>query len=109
MHATSLHVLWGDTAPPQIDSRPGPRGRAATFTKRVVRRLTWWYVEPRWTGQREFDAVTARFASVSADALDDLRNEIQQLRDSNEQLARQLYQMQQASAQRSDTSATVVK
>ena len=33
--------------------------------KKLVRRATHWYVEPRWTAQREFDAETARFATES--------------------------------------------
>jgi hypothetical protein len=33
---------------PQIEKGPGLRGRVSFFIKRVVRRLSWWYVEPRF-------------------------------------------------------------
>ncbi len=33
---------------PRIEKGPGIRGRVSFFIKRVIRRLSWWYVEPRF-------------------------------------------------------------
>jgi hypothetical protein len=33
---------------PRIEKGPGLRGRVTFFLKRVIRRLSWWYVEPRF-------------------------------------------------------------
>jgi hypothetical protein len=93
-HARRLHHLWWDVAPPTLELHPGPRGRMVNLVQRTARRLTWWYIEPRWTGQREFDAVAARFASETTRAVEVLRSEVQELRNTNDRLARQLYQLQ---------------
>ena len=52
------------------NSASGPRttkraskGRASKFAKRVVRKLTHWYVEPRWTVQQAYNLQNAEFAS----------------------------------------------
>jgi hypothetical protein len=59
--------------------------------KRIIRRLTSWYVEPRWAAQREFDAETARFATDATDAIRSLRREIEELQFTNERLLRRLH------------------
>lgn len=33
---------------PRIQKGPGLRGSIAFFVKRVIRRVAWWYVEPRF-------------------------------------------------------------
>jgi hypothetical protein len=33
---------------PRIEKGPGLRGRVSFFIKRVIRRLSWWYIEPRF-------------------------------------------------------------
>jgi hypothetical protein len=35
-------------AEPRIQKSPGIRGSVAFFVKRVIRRVSWWYVEPRF-------------------------------------------------------------
>src|SRR5207342_1738730 len=49
---------------------PSARGWLAFNTKRTVRRLGSWYIEPRWHAQREIDAEIARFATDSAAAIE---------------------------------------
>lgn len=53
------------------------------FTKKVSRRLVWWYVEPRWIIQRQLADELAAFAKASVQAnlaigaeLETLRSEI---------------------------------
>jgi 2-polyprenyl-3-methyl-5-hydroxy-6-metoxy-1,4-benzoquinol methylase len=67
--AEALHLLWGTVASPGIPAARGPRGIVGRFVKRVVRRLTHWYVEPRFAAQREIDAELARFATESVLAI----------------------------------------
>lgn len=37
---------------PRLEQGPGTRGRVAFFVKRVVRKLSAWYVEPRFNETR---------------------------------------------------------
>ena len=76
--------------------RPGLVGSVAVMTKRVVRRLTAWYVEPRWEVQREFDAEVARLATDTTDAIRLLRHQIDDLQQTNERLLRRLQAAEQA-------------
>src|SRR5258708_5006456 len=46
--AEALHSLWGTVVAPGIPATRGPRGVGGRLVKRVVRRLTHWYVEPRF-------------------------------------------------------------
>ena len=96
--ADRLHRHWLALSPPAIHRRPGPAGRAANLTKRTVRRLTAWYVEPRWEVQREFDAEAARLATDTADAIRLLRNQIEDLQFTNERLLRRLHTAEQATS-----------
>jgi hypothetical protein len=77
--AELLHRLWATVTVEPITVGPGPRGRAAHIVKRLVRRATAWYVEPRWAAQLEIDAEVARFASDSVRSIEDLRSEVAQL------------------------------
>jgi SAM-dependent methyltransferase len=65
---------------PPILVGPGPVGRVKRFGKKVVRKLTFWYVEPRWVPQREFDVETASFARDVNRALDDVTDSIAETR-----------------------------
>lgn len=64
---------------PRIEQSPGLRGRVVFFVKRVIRRLSWWYVEPR------FDEIRAH--------LEDHRRTIVFLRKELDQSHRELSQM----------------
>jgi hypothetical protein len=96
--ADRLHRHWGALASPVIQRSPGLAGRGAAATKRIVRRLTAWYVEPRWEVQREVNAEAARFATDSADALRALQDEIQNLQYTNEQILRRVHASEQVAA-----------
>lgn len=64
---------------PRVEQGPGLRGRAVFFLKRVIRRLSWWYVEPR------FDEVRAH--------LEDHQRTIVFLRKELDQTHREIGQM----------------
>lgn len=88
--ARRLHVLWATVAPPSLTRRVGLRGWLGFNVKRTIRKLTAWYVEPRWTAQHEIDAELARFASDSSAAIERLEHEVAQLHQWNTRLQREL-------------------
>ena len=51
----AMQPLLEELHPPDLSGAAGLRGQAGRLTKRVIRRLTSWYVEPRWIKQQEFD------------------------------------------------------
>ncbi len=102
LHAMS--VAHGELNPPDLSGARGPRGRVGSLVKRVVRRLTSWYVEPRWVLQKDYDGQAVVLASsivttlrrVDAE-LDDLRRENARLRllsvTANERVRRALQEL----------------
>lgn len=90
LRANRLHLLWHTVVQPPLVQRSTPRGRVAYFVKRVVRRLTSWYVEPRWAAQHEIDAEAARFATDAAAVLAALEARVSQLEEHNQALQRRL-------------------
>jgi len=88
--AQRLHRLWLTMAPTHAQPRSGLRGRVVFRMQVLVRRLTYWYVEPRMEAQREIDAELARFATETAAALDAALREIDRLADLTDRLQRQL-------------------
>lgn len=48
--------------------------------KKVIRRLTWWYVEPRWTVQREMTAALVEYSRESIDLLRAMSAEVSEVR-----------------------------
>ena len=55
-HTNALHVLQHQLVVPPIESPPGVAAPGKRMFKRVIRKFTWWYVEPRWRVQNDFDA-----------------------------------------------------
>jgi SAM-dependent methyltransferase len=74
-----LHQRFRLLHPPEIAAGPGVRGQATRFTKRAVRKVTSWYVEPRWVAQTDFDSATAWAATDAVTALEQLQNQVHQL------------------------------
>jgi O-antigen chain-terminating methyltransferase len=60
----AMRITLADIRPPDLPQPRGPRGRAVHFVKRVVRKLTRWYVEPRLELQRRFDEYSVEFATT---------------------------------------------
>jgi hypothetical protein len=64
---------------PRIEQGPGLRGRVAFFVKRVIRRLSWWYVEPRFTEVRTLLEDQQRTVIFLRKELDNMHREMSQL------------------------------
>jgi hypothetical protein len=64
---------------PRIEQGPGLRGRVAFFVKRVIRRLSWWYVEPRFTEVRALLEDQQRTVIFLRKELDNMHREMSQL------------------------------
>lgn len=83
-----------DLVPPGFDSA-GTLGPLKRFAKKVTRRLVWWYVEPRWTVQRQLTQELAAFAKASVQAslvisaeLEILRSQVSDLQSESKARAR---------------------
>jgi SAM-dependent methyltransferase len=61
--ANAMRQRLAEIQQPAILNGPGPVGRVKRMGKKVVRKATWWYVEPRWVPQGEFDTETAQLAT----------------------------------------------
>ena len=64
---------------PRIEQGPGLRGRVAFFVKRVIRRLSGWYVEPRFTEVRALLEDQQRTVIFLRKELDNMHREMSQL------------------------------
>ena len=51
----TMRIIQREMHPPELGGGGGLRRRASTMAKRIVRKLTHWYVEPRWTVQNDLD------------------------------------------------------
>ena len=76
--------------PPELPHRQGGRASVSVFGKRLVRKLTGWYVEPRWTVQQNYDGHNIHFAAGVVDELLQVRRELEELRRQNMHLKLQL-------------------
>lgn len=64
---------------PRIEKGPGLRGSVAFFVKRVIRRLSWWYIEPRINEIRSLLEDQQRTAIFLRKELDNMHREMSQL------------------------------
>jgi hypothetical protein len=64
---------------PRIEKGPGLRGRVAFFVKRVIRRLSRWYVEPQFTEVRTLLEDQQRTVIFLRKELDNMHREMSQL------------------------------
>ena len=106
--AEVLHQRFKQLGPPDITSGPGPRWQVTRcFVKRVVRKLTAWYIEPRWTAQIDFDAATVWAATESANVIGQQAVELQRLSQSIERIERMIEAMTAAEAAAREVKAMV--
>lgn len=89
-HVHAMRALQAALHPPDVGPAAGIRGRAARFTKRAVRKLASWYVEPRWRVQQDFDHNNVEFASAVYNELFRLERELEVLRRRNTALRLQV-------------------
>jgi 2-polyprenyl-3-methyl-5-hydroxy-6-metoxy-1,4-benzoquinol methylase len=81
LHAMS--IAHGQLNPPDLSGAVGARGRIGALVKRAVRKLTSWYVEPRWVLQREYDGQAVVLASAIVTNLRRVDAELDELRREN--------------------------
>ncbi len=86
----SMRALHGELFPPDLSGKGGAKGRAASFTKRLVRKLTGWNVEPRFTAQQHYDGHNIHFATAVVDEVQRIDRELEELRRQNVQLRLQV-------------------
>jgi hypothetical protein len=77
--AAHLQAAWGTVLPPDLSVATWPGKRSRLIARRIVRKLTWWYVEPRWVVQRGIDEEVGRFATSAATELAAMRREVSML------------------------------
>ena len=90
----AMRIIQREMYPPELDGVGGLRGRASTTAKRLVRKLTHWYVEPRWTVQNDLNSQTIEFASLMYNSVHNnlkrIDSELDELRRQNTRLKLQL-------------------
>ena len=105
-----MSALHRDLYPRDIGPAPGVKGQASRFSKRMVRRLTGWYVEPRWTTQQDYDGHNIHFATGVVDAIQRIDQELERLRQQNVQLRLQIVtSVERLNRHRRDVAALLEK
>lgn len=82
----AMRHAHGQLHPPDLSRPRGLRGHAGAFVKRMVRRFTSWYVEPRWVLQQELDSQAIAFASAASAAVARMDADLAELRRQNARL-----------------------
>ena len=86
----AMRVIHREIHPPDLVQGVGLRGRLAAIAKRGVRKLTNWYVEPRWVLQTQFDAENVEFASMVFNSVVQIKAEIEEMRRQNTRIKLQV-------------------
>jgi O-antigen chain-terminating methyltransferase len=86
----AMRVTLARIHPPDLAQPRGPRGHVVHFVKRVVRKLTRWYVEPRLELQTRLDEHSVEFATALYHHIRRIDSEIQQLEQRNADLELQI-------------------
>jgi 2-polyprenyl-3-methyl-5-hydroxy-6-metoxy-1,4-benzoquinol methylase len=86
----SMRALHRELLPPDAAGAGGARGQVSGIAKRLVRKLTGWYVEPRFTAQQHYDGHTIHFATAVVDEVNRIDRELAELRRQNLQLRLQV-------------------
>ena len=81
-----MRALHGGLHPPELPPGGGPKGRVGRLVKKLVRRLTSWYVEPRWLVQEQLDAQAIDFSAEAYNSIWRIENELERLRQQNARL-----------------------
>ena len=78
--SSQLSALWGTVLAPELPHSLSSRPRLRGLAKRVVRKVTWWYIEPRWVVQRTIDEEAARMARNTVAVLFGLHQDLAEAR-----------------------------
>lgn len=85
----SLEQATKSLVPPGFESF-GRFAGVKRNSKRVIRRLVWWYVEPRWEVQRALAADSAAIARLLLGVAEQMTAELDELRDLIDEVAQRL-------------------
>ncbi|MGO9855759.1 MAG: class I SAM-dependent methyltransferase [Acidimicrobiales bacterium] len=85
----AMQPLLAELRPPDLSGATGLRGRIGRLFKRVIRRLTSWYVEPRWIIQEQFDVRNIEFSRQVIGAFDRTNRHLERVDGELEELRRQ--------------------
>jgi hypothetical protein len=69
--------FWPVSAEKPLERRPGPKGLLALWTKRLLRKLMRWYVEPAWSEQRIVNDALLRLVDDLTRRIDVLEAQLQ--------------------------------
>jgi 2-polyprenyl-3-methyl-5-hydroxy-6-metoxy-1,4-benzoquinol methylase len=86
----AMRVIHGQMHPPEFGNVGGLRGRGGAVVKRVVRKLTSWYVEPRWILQQQIDSQNIEFDSQMYNSVRRIDAELDDVRKQNARLKLQV-------------------
>jgi 2-polyprenyl-3-methyl-5-hydroxy-6-metoxy-1,4-benzoquinol methylase len=86
----AMPPLLAELHAPDLSGARGIRGRLGRVFKKVVRRLTNWYVEPRWVVQNELDVRSMEFSRQVIGAVARVDAELEDLRRQNVRLRMQI-------------------
>lgn len=104
----AMPPLLSELHPPDLSGARGLRGRVGRFFKRIVRRLTNWYVEPRWVLQNEFDVRSMEFSRQVIGAFARVDAELEDLRRQNVRLKLQIVaEIERRNRQRKEVGAVL--
>src|SRR6516165_8711463 len=84
----AMQPLHAELHPPDLSGATGLRGRVGRLFKRIIRRLTSWYVEPRWITQQEFDLRNIEFSRHVLNGFDLTNRHLEQVDAELEELRR---------------------
>jgi SAM-dependent methyltransferase len=86
----AMQPLLEELHPPDLSGAAGLRARAGRPIKRAIRRLTSWYVEPRWIKQQEFDIRNIEFSRQVIGHVARVDAELEEVRRQNVRLKLQI-------------------
>jgi hypothetical protein len=75
-----IRSLGAGLVPPPVPLGASLRSRASRLAKRVVYRVVYWYVEPRWYTQGELNKELSAMALDNASMTERLQREVEELR-----------------------------
>ncbi len=85
-----MRTAHAELHPPDLGLPRSPRARVSRFVKRLVRKLTSWYVEPRWILQERYDGQNLELASGFVDQIHRIDAELGDMRRQNTRLKLQV-------------------
>jgi 2-polyprenyl-3-methyl-5-hydroxy-6-metoxy-1,4-benzoquinol methylase len=85
-----MNAALAELHPPDFGQFKGVRARVSVFVKRLVRKLTSWYVEPRWVLQERYDGENLQLVSGVVSQFHRVDAELTELRRQNTRLKLQV-------------------